>query len=193
MRNRSAVLTARLTACIALALSLSCAKAASTVPANEPTSEYNQGVDAFRAKDYDAARRHWQLATQAPNAPPEVYNNLGFLLHEGLGGDADLAGGVALWRKAAERAVSESQLHLGQAYEDGAGVGADPVQAYAWAVCALATSLAATDQDDVEVAIRQHIYRFLDELAIRLPPEQRAAGARLGEDLVARYSKPHAE
>lgn len=129
MRNRSAVLTVRLAACIALALSLSCAQAASTVPSNEPTSEYNQGVDAFRAKDYDAARRHWQLATQAPDAPPEVYNNLGFPLH----------------------------------------------------------------QDDVEVAIRQHIYRFLDELAIRLPPEQRAAGARLGEDLVARYSKPHAE
>ena len=45
----------------------------------------------------------------------------------------------------------------------------------------------------VEVAIRKHLHRFLDELAVRLPPEQRAAGARVGEDLVARYSKPRAE
>ncbi len=44
----------------------------------------------------------------------------------------------------------------------------------------------------VEVAIRQHLCRFLDELAVGLPPEQRVP-ARLDEDLVARYSKSRAE
>ncbi len=193
MRNRSVALTIRLALCLALAPPLSCALAASNVPSSEPASEYNQGVDAYRAKDYAAARLHWNLATHAPDVPPEVYNNLGFLLHEGLGGDADLAGGVALWRRAAEQAVSESQMHLGYAYEDGTGVDTDPVQAYAWALCALATSLSATDQDDAEVAIRKQIYRLLEDLAIALSPGQRAVGAHLGEGYVARYSKRQAE
>ncbi len=45
----------------------------------------------------------------------------------------------------------------------------------------------------VEVAIRQHLYRFLDELAVRLLPDPRGAGARRGEDLVALNSKLRAE
>ncbi len=189
MHNRSAVLIVRLAAGIALALPLSCALAASSVPSSEPTSEYNQGVDAYGAKDYAAARLHWKLATHAPDAPPEAYDNLGYLLHQGLGGDADLAGGVVLWRTAAERAVSESQLHLADAYEDGRGVDADAVQSFGWAMCALATSLVATEQDDGEIEIRQRIYRLLDELAVKLSPEQRAARSRLGEGYIARYSR----
>jgi TPR repeat protein len=81
---------------LALALGAAHANSAAPAPAHPVQSEYDLGVEAFRAEDYVQARRHWQSCALEADAPPEAFNNLGYLLHEGLGGAADPEGGVAL-------------------------------------------------------------------------------------------------
>lgn len=176
-----------LLALLTLALALGAAHADSAASAPRAQSEYNLGVEAFRAKDYVEARRHWQSCALEADAPPEVFNNLGYLLHRGLGGEADPEGGVALWRKAAELGVSESQMHLGTAYEYGEGVAQDVVEAYAWTRLAMATSKAAADSA-LELVIRKDIQRHLDHLAKAMTPEQLAEGDARAERSIARHA-----
>jgi len=163
------------------------AHADSAVPAQGGETEYNLGVAAFRAEDYAEARRHWQLCALEEDAPPEVFNNLGYLLHEGLGGDADLEGSIVLWRKAAELGVSESQMHLGAAYEYGEGVEQDLVEAYAWERLAMSTSLAAGDVD-VEAVIRKIIQRQLDRLREVMTPAELDEGGLRGDRYILRFA-----
>jgi TPR repeat protein len=47
-------------------------------------SSYNEGVIAFRAKDYATARMQWAKAVDDGDA--SAMNNLGYLLFQGLGG-----------------------------------------------------------------------------------------------------------
>ena len=180
-----------LLALVTLTLALDGAHADSAAPVPRVRSEYNLGVESFRAEDYVEARRHWQLCALQAGAPPEVFNNLGYLLHEGLGGDADPEGGVALWRKAAELGVSESQMHLGAAYEHGEGVDQDVVEGYAWTRLAMATSLAAGD-GELELSIRKDIQRHLDRLVKAMTPAQLDEGGSRAERYIARRAAPHA-
>ena len=115
--NRSSVFA------FAIALVAGCAAAPST------ESEYNQGVDAYRVKDYAAARLHWSKAVEEREL--SALNNLGYLLYYGLGGSTDEGRAVQLWTRAAELGHSESQWHLGRAFEDGTGPTQNLPQAYA--------------------------------------------------------------
>jgi TPR repeat protein len=63
-------------------------------------SEYNQGVESFRAKDYSNARLHWQEA--AAQNVRAAHNNLGYLLYYGLGGIPEPERAVSLWTIAAK-------------------------------------------------------------------------------------------
>jgi TPR repeat protein len=77
----------------------------------QPASDYNRGVDAYRTKDYAAARRHWQKAVEQGDI--DAHNNLGYLLYNGLGGEQDPARAVSLWQQASMKGQRESQWHLG--------------------------------------------------------------------------------
>ena len=44
-------------------------------------TEYNKGVESFRASDYSSARLHWKVATE--QNVRAAYNNLGYLLYFG--------------------------------------------------------------------------------------------------------------
>ncbi|WP_170298725.1 tetratricopeptide repeat protein [Massilia eburnea] len=131
-------------------------------------SEYNQGVESFRAKDYSNARVHWQAAvTQNVRA---AHNNLGYLFYYGLGGAPDQERAVELWTIAAKNGDREAQWHLAVAFEEGNGMNQDLVSAYAWYRCADANFAAAPliDQADAETVkdVKSAIVRLVAKLSI---------------------------
>jgi len=150
--------------------------------------EYNAGVDAWRKQDFSSARAHWTTALTL-GGPDEAYNNLGFLLYYGQGGDAEPARALALWRKGAALSVSEAQLHLGDAYAEGTALPVDLVQAHAWYLCAQATARKATDQTDTENKILDEAIASANQLLPRLSLKEQAAAKHLAKVLIARYSQ----
>jgi TPR repeat protein len=152
-------------------------------------SAYNKGVDAWRGKDYAEARKQWERSL-AEGGPDEALNNLGFLLYRGLGGAADPDKAVVLWRKGAALAVSEAQLHLGQAYEAGRGVAYNRVQALAWYLCAIATASKRTAEDDTERVIERDARNAEVNLRRRLSAVEVAMAERLAAQLSAKYATP---
>lgn len=147
-----------------------------------PDTEYNQGVDAYRAKDYAAARAHWENAVRQDDL--SAHSNLGFLLHAGWGGAKDAARAVTLWRKAAELGHAEAQRHLGDALADGEGVDRDAVAAYAWYRCAAAPR---GDGDEIDDLVAQEARKSLTRVLDRINVEQLAAAEVRGRQCIARY------
>jgi TPR repeat protein len=153
-------------------------------------TEYNQGVQAYRTRDYAAARQHWAQAVEQGESL--ALNNLGFLLYEGLGGDADPARAVELWKRAALRGNDESQWHLAQAFEVGKGASRSLVDAYAWYRCA-AASLPQEAEDDEDRRIARDARASVLRLLGTLPVAQLSTAEQLARDYIAKYSaKPGA-
>jgi hypothetical protein len=171
-------------ACRSLLLSFAMLVACTAQAAPEK-SEYNLGVEAYRVKDYASARAHWAKAVE--EGEPSAFNNLGFLLHNGLGGAADQVRAVALWKTAAARGHSESQWHLAQAFEDGEGVAMNMVEAYAWYRCAVASMQAAPEEDD-ESTVAGYARDSIIKLVGILPTEQLAAAEQLARSYIAKYA-----
>jgi hypothetical protein len=151
----------------------------SAVAQSDDVAEYNRGVDAFRAKDYAGARLHWGKLAAKPNA--DAYNNLGFLLYYGMGGEADPVRAVALWRDAAEMGQRESQWHLAHAYEEGKGVTANIVEAYAWYRCVDAAYRLKPAGDGEDGEIRQDTSEAVARLFSRIAAKHRDAAERLAK------------
>ncbi|MCX7279807.1 MAG: hypothetical protein NTZ15_21250 [Burkholderiales bacterium] len=170
-----------------LAIHILLAITLATSVASAEESAYNQGVAAWRAKDYAEARKQWEQSL-ADGGPDEALNNLAFLLYAGLGGPAQPAKAVELWRKGAALAISEAQLHLGQAYEGGRGVAANAAQAYAWYQCAIATAARNSATDPVEDDILKDANKALAELAPRLSASDRSAGDAMAKELISKYA-----
>jgi TPR repeat protein len=170
-----------------LAIHILLAITLATSVASAEESAYNQGVAAWRAKDYAEARKQWEQSL-ADGGPDEALNNLAFLLYAGLGGLAQPAKAVELWRKGAALAVSEAQLHLGQAYEAGRGVAANAAQAYAWYQCAIATAARNSATEPIEEDILKDANKAMADLAPRLSAADRSAGDAMAKELIAKYA-----
>jgi hypothetical protein len=168
-----------------VALVLSLLACAATEPAE---SSYNQGVAAYRAKDYASARRHW--AVIAASGDLSAQNNLGYLLYNGLGGAKDVAGAISLWQKAAVGGHSEAQWHLGHAYQEGQGVPRSNVEAYAWYRCSVASAEAATRERTVEREIANDARRSLERILGLLGKEEFGDGEALAKQYIAKYVRP---
>jgi hypothetical protein len=168
----------------AMLLALSCSAAAQS----DEVSEYNLGVAAFRAKDYGAARLHWGKLASQPFA--EAYNNLGFLLYYGMGGEADPLRARALWRAAAEMKNQESQWHLAQAYEEGKAAPANPVEAYAWYRCAEASYRVNPALDEEEELVKRDASESVVRMLARVPENQRERAQQLARAYIDLYLTP---
>lgn len=167
------------------ALVLSLASAAAPA-ASSTNAEYNLGVDAFRAKNYQAARQHWTRAAEHPNGM--TYNNLGYLLYYGLGGDKDRMRAVALWRDAAALGEREAQWHLATAYEEGQGTVENMTEAYAWYRCAQHGYAAAAADGDASDTIEKDIDAALARVAARLDDKAKKLAEKLAHLYIRLYS-----
>jgi TPR repeat protein len=168
-------------------LALLVATLAGCVTAPKRGNDYNLGVEAYRAKDYSAARKHW--ATAVKEKQTSAYNNLGYLLYHGLGGGTDHLQAVSLWFEAAKDGHSEAQWHLGKAFEDGKGTEQSLVEAYAWYRCAVANSQSAPKDDEAEAQIAQDASKALSMLLEKLPIEQLPTSERLAKQYIAKHGK----
>lgn len=157
--------------------------------ASQPVEEsaYNKGVHAYRAKDFVGAREQWSKALEKGEI--SAMNNLGYLLFEGLGGPPDLEQAIGLWEKAAKLGHSESQWHLGDAYERGKGVQRSSTEAYAWYRCAIASAQAAPGSDVIEAEILRDASTSLAKLLETLAPEQFATAELLAKEYVSNYAR----
>ena len=165
-------------AAIAALLLSTCLQAAAQLPS---ASDYNLGVDAYRARDYAAARLHWQKAVEQENV--DAHNNLGYLLFNGLGGDKDRVRAVSLWQTASVKGQRESQWHLGYAYEKGEGVARDDIAAYVWYRCADASFRTIPPIDDADADMARNLTASIARLLAMIPEARR----RQADDLAASY------
>ena len=152
-----------------------------------PRSEYNLGVDAYRTKDYVRARLHWSRAVEEQEL--SAFNNLGYLLYYGLGGEPDTTRAVSLWMKAAKDGHSEAQWHLGRAFEDGEGTKQSTIEAYAWYRCAVANSQARAKDDAPEAQIAQDASKALTNVLSKLPAERMESAELLAKQYIAAYAR----
>ena len=147
---------------------------------------YNNGVDAWRVKNYAEARLQWERSLAA-GGPDEALNNLGYLLYHGQGGPVDRVRAVELWRKGAALGVSEAQFHLGEAHEAGGGVSRNAAVAYAWYRCAAKTAGRLSGADATELAIQSDALAALAKISPSLSSAQRVEGDRLAAEYFAKY------
>lgn len=171
----------KLTLLLALLLTIGFARA---------ESAYNKGVEAWRNKDYAQGRVQWTQSI-GEGGPDMAYNNLGVLYYYGLGGERDRNRAVALWLKGAALSVSESQLHLGEAYSKGhGGLKRSKTHAYAWYECARVTADRLSGSDPVEKKIGQSAVEAITKLAPSLSKADRAAGELLAQEYIGKYASP---
>jgi hypothetical protein len=168
---------------IAALLLGACLQAAAQPPSE---SEYNLGVDAYRAKDYASARLHWQKAAGQDNV--DAYNNLGYLLFNGLGGAQDLVRAISLWQTASMKGQRESQWHLGYAYEAGEGVARDDVAAYVWFRCADASFRSIPPIDDADADMARDLAASIARTLARIPEARRKQADDLADRYIAVFS-----
>lgn len=106
------------------------ASPAPTFAQSERDDEFERGVAAFRAEDYESAWfRFWGLARAGD---PESQFNLGQLYRLGRGIQRDMVQARRWYERAAEHSYGPAQYQLGVLWERGDGVPADPVEARGW-------------------------------------------------------------
>jgi hypothetical protein len=172
----------RMIGCVLAALLCACAAA----PATE--TPYNQGVAAYKVKDYREAMVQWSIAAESGNI--DAMNNLAFLMFNGFGAEARRQQAIELWRFAASKGQSESQWHLGNAYAEGSGVEQDLVSAYAWYRCSIESAERRSREsgDKTEDEIAQDARKSLVEITDKLSGGDLERGRQLAAQYIAQYA-----
>ncbi|CAN5233969.1 hypothetical protein BH10PSE17_BH10PSE17_17650 [soil metagenome] len=156
------------------------------LPPLAPAEAYQKGVEAYVAKDFTEARAQWSTVVADDTADAD--NNLGYLLYYGLGGPRDYRRAVQLWRRAAMAGQPESQMHMGDAFQDGKALAKDPVQAYAWLRLSMATAAdPQSDRADLFASIHQQAKDALAKLAAPMSRADIAKGERLGAQYIVAF------
>jgi TPR repeat protein len=114
----------------------------SPVPAR--AQNFELGLEAFNAGDYDEALSHWRPLSTQGDAKAQAA--LGYLYFKGLGVARDGAVAARWLLPAAERGQPTAQALLGVLYLEGRGVERDPALAFMW--CDLAMTYGFTDALD---------------------------------------------
>jgi tetratricopeptide (TPR) repeat protein len=101
-------------------------------------AEYQAGLDAYLAGDYDTAIREWQAVVESPpnSVPPaeraETLYAIGILFWMGLGVEQDIYESASWLVLAAEMNHSGAQNKLGYLYSTGQGVKQSDFEAFKW-------------------------------------------------------------
>lgn len=91
---------------------------------------FDEGMAAYKRKDYETAAREWQpLAAQGD---PRAQYEMGVLHFQGWGVARDLDKALAYYRQAAEQGQGGAMHNLGVMYGRGLGVARDEKQALGW-------------------------------------------------------------
>ena len=92
--------------------------------------DYQDGVDAYKRKDYKTAYKLWLPLAEQGNALAQFF--LGLMYAEGQGVPQDYKEAVKWFRLSAEQGLAQAQYNLGVIYGKGQGVPQDDVLAHMW-------------------------------------------------------------
>lgn len=91
---------------------------------------YNEGMKAYKAKDYETALRYFYISARHYN--PNSYTMLGIIHDEGLGTGVNKEVALYWYSKAAQKNRPYAQYRLAKLYEDGVGIKKDMKKATYW-------------------------------------------------------------
>ena len=92
--------------------------------------DFNKGLAAYEAGDYDSALEEWNPLAEMGNASAQY--KLGYMYKTGKGVPLDYGGAVRWYHLAAIQGNASAQSNLGFMYKTGKGVPQDFLQAYMW-------------------------------------------------------------
>ena len=92
--------------------------------------DFQDGLDAFKRKDYKEAVRLYRLSAEQGDAFAQY--NLGVMYDNGQGVPQDYKEAVKWYRLSAEQGRASAQNNLGVRYYNGQGVPQDYVSAHMW-------------------------------------------------------------
>ena len=92
--------------------------------------DWEDGVDAYKAGDYQKAFRLWEPLAKRGHA--KAQSNLGVMYSNGKGVTKDDAKAVYWYRKAAQHGDAAAQYSLGSMYNEGKSVPEDDAKAVRW-------------------------------------------------------------
>ena len=98
--------------------------------ADEAQDEYDLGVQAFDARQYEASVEHYRKAAELGHSGGQ--NALGYCYYYGLGVERDYEKAVEWYRKSAEQGNEKAQYNMGVCCSSGNGVIKDLVKAAEW-------------------------------------------------------------
>jgi len=135
---------------------------------------FEDGVTAFKSKDYATALKLLRSAAEKNNASAQY--NLGLMYDNGLGVQRNYAKAVKWYRLAAKQGASSAQTNLGILYANGQGVLQDNVLAHSW------FNLAETSGNVDAVKGRDLVER-------KMTPTQIAKAQKMARDCLANTYK----
>ena len=92
--------------------------------------DFQDGLDAYKKKDYKTAHRLWLPLAEQGNALAQ--SNLGVMYDKGLGVPQDYKEAFKWYRLSAEQGHAKAQYNLGLMYREGTGVIQDYALAHMW-------------------------------------------------------------
>jgi len=117
------------------------------------TNHVQEGIDAYKAKNFDAALKVLQPFADKGNAEAQLF--VGVMYDNGEGVPVDYRQAVLWYGKAAEQGNANAQYNLGMMYANGLGVPQDAVQTLKW------FNLAALSGDQTYVNAAKQVEKML--------------------------------
>lgn len=139
--------------------------------------DFERGLKAYDAGDYDAAFAEWHPLAEQGVAFAQY--NLGFMYRKGQGVPQDYAEAVKWFRHAAEQGIAQAQNNLGVLYYNGWGVPQNYVLAHIW------YNLAASQGDEESLNSQKLMIENRDRIARLMTPAQIAEAQALAARCLA--------
>ena len=93
-------------------------------------SGFEEGVAAYKKKDYARAMTEWRPLAESGSLAAQF--NIAYMYHKGQGVPQNYGAAIDWYRRAAEQGDAEAQFHLGIMHYRGLGVERDFKAAVAW-------------------------------------------------------------
>ena len=132
--------------------------------------DFDKGVEAYRAGDYQIALREWRPLAEQGNSLAQ--SNLGNMYYIGIGVPRNYTEAVRWYRLAADQGFADAQRNLALMYRNGLGVLQSDVLTYMWSSIASANGNVKSDE-------------LRDELESQMTPTDLVKGSELAHECVS--------
>lgn len=147
--------------------------AAFAASADPGDADFDQGYEAFTARDYKTTLTLWHKAAEMGHM--RAQNGLGVLYRDGDAGEPDKKRAAYWFGRSAENGYAFAMYSLAILYRDGDGVARNDVEAHMW------FDLSSALNFDPKAALQR------DLIAKRMTPEQVAEAERRAQEWINKF------